>query len=145
MLPVYGKLVPGEGMWVFKRLLWRKFNRFPLQHLFLERVNLLLQWYPFESQFLKGRHCFALCFKADFQIKLGCVRGEKRWGLNWMQEASYGGQFDVVVNIYPLRARFETCWSQRSLFIDSTRLLSPRNCTETTSWFHINYSRAIQY
>lgn len=26
MLPVYGKLVPEEGMWVFKTPLWMKFR-----------------------------------------------------------------------------------------------------------------------
>lgn len=78
MLPVYGKLVPEEGMWVFKRLLWRKFKLFLLQHLFLENVNLFVQWYPFESQLLKGCHCFSLFFKANSQIKLGCVGGGER-------------------------------------------------------------------
>jgi len=31
MLPVYAKLFPGEEMWVFKRLLRRKFIRFSPQ------------------------------------------------------------------------------------------------------------------
>lgn len=143
MLPVYRKFVPGEVMWVFKRLLWRKFNQCLLQHLFSESVNLLLQWYSLDSQVLKGCDCFSLCFKADIQIELGSVGG-KRWGLNRMQEASCGRQFNVDENIYPLRARFETWWSQWSLFIDLTRFLAPRNCTETVSWFHTNCSRAIK-
>lgn len=144
MLPVYGKFVPGEVMRVFKRLLWRKFNQRLLQHLFSESANLLLQWYSLKSQVLKGWHCFSLCFKADIRTKLCWFGGKKRWGLNGMQEASYGRQSDVVENVYPLRARFETCWSQWSLFIDFTRLLAPRNCTETASCFHTNCSRAIK-
>lgn len=51
MLPVYGKILPEEGMWVFKTPLWMKFRLLLLQHLFLKSINLLLQWCPFESQF----------------------------------------------------------------------------------------------
>lgn len=78
MLPVYGKLVPGEGMWVFKRVLWRKFNQFSLKHLILETVNLSLLRCPFERQFFKRVSLFLPVFQSRNSDKAGlCWQGEK--------------------------------------------------------------------